>query len=180
MSRPGARKSNGLFVRELRLWGALWHVPDLDSRVTVVRNLRLRTTLARYVVGARTIELGPGFFRLRKRRLAAFCHEAAHAAVALRFGTTEAPHGPTWAGLVGLVGYPTEPTWSAQRLRAIPKRHAVNVSGRRMAYEHRCPVCQFQRLAGRPIRRWRCPECAAMGLPGVLIVTRKATAKEAR
>ena len=161
------------FAKELRAWGFLWRVPALGSIVMVAPNFRLRTTLARYVLKLRTIELGPGFFRLRRRRLAVLCHEAAHAAVALKFTAAEKPHGLIWASLVEEAGYPAQTTWALPRGRAASNRRNIRNTRKRLVYEHRCPVCQFRRLARRPVRVWRCPECLAAGLPAVLTVTRK-------
>jgi ribosomal protein L37AE/L43A len=180
MRRSGDKRCAGLFAKELRAWGHLWHAPALGSLVTVAPNFRLRTTFARYVVKARTIELGPGFFRLRRRRLAVLCHEAAHAAVDLRFGQAEQPHGPNWASLVEAAGFTARSTWAVPRRRGTSKWSDIGNARKRLMYEHRCPVCQFRRLAGRPVREWRCPECSAAELPGVLTVTRKETAKEIR
>lgn len=180
MKLDGDNRCAELFATELRAWSLLWHVPSLGSLVRVTLNSRLRATLARYVVKTRTIEVGSGFFRLRKRRLAVLCHEAAHAAVALKFSPTERPHGPIWTSLVEAAGYPAQPTWVVPRRQGTSKRPDIRNTGKRLAYEHRCPVCQFRRLAGRPVREWRCPECAEAGLPGMLTVTRKDMAKEAR
>jgi ribosomal protein L37AE/L43A len=45
---------------------------------------------------------------------------------------------------------------------------------RRGVWEHRCPVCQMSRVAGRPVREWRCASCLRVGLEGGLIITRRA------
>ncbi|MGO9037100.1 MAG: SprT-like domain-containing protein [Steroidobacteraceae bacterium] len=180
MKLDGNKRCAGLFTKELRAWGHLWRVPALGSLVTVAPNFRLRTTLARYVLKARTIELGPAFFRLRRRRLAVLCHEAAHAAVAIKFNLAEQPHGPIWVSLVEAAGYPARSTWAVPRRRVTSKRAHVGNVRKRLVYEHRCPVCQFRRLAGRPVRVWRCPECSAAGLPAVLTVTRKEMVPEIR
>ncbi len=180
MKRNGVKRCAELFTKELTAWGYLWQIPALGSRVTVARNSRLRTTLARYVVRARAIELGPGFFRLRNRRLAVLCHEAAHAAVALKFSPAEQPHGLIWASLVEAAGYPAQSTWAVPRRRVTSKRTDAKNTRHRLVYEHRCPVCQFQRVARRPVRIWRCPECSATGLAGVLTMTRKKMAEEVR
>lgn len=164
-------RSAGLFAKELRAWSRLWRVPALGAVVTVAPNIRLRTTLARYVLKSRTIELGAGFFRLRRHRLAVLCHEAAHAAVALKFNSAEQPHGPIWVSLVKAAGYPVRSTWAVPRRRVTSKRADVRNIRKRLVYEHRCPVCQFRRLARRPVRVWRCPECSAAELPAVLTVT---------
>ncbi len=42
-----------------------------------------------------------------------------------------------------------------------------------VVYDHRCPVCGVNRIAGRPVRRWRCRACVEAGREGRLeIVTR--------
>lgn len=180
VKRAGNKQGGVRFTRELRAWGVLWDVPGLESLVTVVPNGRLRTTLARYIVKARTIELGPGFFRLRGHRSAVICHEAAHAAILFRFGHVEEPHGPIWASLVAAAGYPAKSTWAVQRRRVATGRPDVRKSRKPRVYEHRCEVCHFRRLAGRPVRVWRCPECSAAGLPGLLTVTSTEWAMEVR
>ena len=38
---------------------------------------------------------------------------------------------------------------------------------------HRCPVCDFSRVAARPVRSWRCADCVAAGLGGNLVITEK-------
>jgi ribosomal protein L37AE/L43A len=43
-------------------------------------------------------------------------------------------------------------------------------SGRR--YSHTCPVCQSRRVAGRPVRGWRCARCVEAGLLGNLTIRR--------
>jgi len=180
MKLDADKRYAGLFTSDLRAWGVLWRVPALASLVTVASNYRLHTTLARYVLKARTIELGPGFFRLRTRRLAVLCHEAAHAAVAIKLCPAEKPHGPIWVSLVEAAGYSAQPTWAVPRRRIPCKRPDVRNARSQLVYEHRCPVCQFRRLAKRPVPAWRCPECFAAKLPGALMVTRQDIAKGAR
>ena len=163
--------------KELRRWGPLWGCPALARRVSVTKNPRLRATVARYVLRTQTIELGPRFFRLRQDRLAVLCHEAAHAAVVFKCGPTAAPHGSVWARLVKMAGYPT------RRVRCVPtqgRHHGALTprhNGNRTIFEHRCPVCQFLRVARRPVPTWRCPDCTQAGLDGVLQITRFDQAK---
>ena len=166
------------FVRQLRVWGRAWGIPDLGKIVSVARNPRLRTTIARYVLRTRTIELGTAFFHLRKHRMAVLCHEAAHAAVTLRYGTNSRPHGAVWASLVQAVGY------APQRIRKVrvrdndPIQPPARQTASRPRYEHRCPVCHFRYLAHRPVRTWRCPECAGIGLSQGLTVKPKDLSKD--
>ena len=178
MKPDGNKLQAGLFANNLRTWGLLWRVPALGSLVTVESNWRLRTTIARYVLRTRTIELGPGFFRLRKRRLAVLCHEAAHAAVAFKFGPAEQPHGPIWASLVEAAGYSARRVWVVPRRRVTCNSRDGRKPRSQLVYEHRCPVCQSWRLARRPVRTWRCAECSAANLTGVLTIVHREICKE--
>ena len=158
--------------KELRRWGRLWGCRALANRVSFTKNVRLRATVARYVLRTQTIELGPRFFRLRKERLAVLCHEAAHAAVVLKCGPTAAPHGSVWARLVKMAGYPTCRVCYARILRRHHGAPAARHTGNQTVFEHRCPVCHFRRLARRHVPTWRCPECVEAGLDGMLQITR--------
>ena len=102
------------------------------------------------------------------------CHELAHVVAYELNGRNCRPHGPEWASLMRQAGY-------APRIRIdirdLPVDYAAWLSAqiaRRASTEfvHRCPVCQASRIAGRPVRRWRCLRCREAGLDGVLTITR--------
>jgi ribosomal protein L37AE/L43A len=59
---------------------------------------------------------------------------------------------------------------------------AQRAARRRWVWRHRCPVCRAERIAGHPVRQWRCRPCRAAGREGTLTITRiaaRAAAKEA-
>jgi predicted SprT family Zn-dependent metalloprotease len=95
------------------------------------------------------------------------CHESAHLAARDLYGRRCQPHGPEWVALVRAAGF--EPRrripWAA------PSPPPQRLAARRRRYIHRCPVCQLQRIAWRPIRAWRCAACVAAGLPGRLEIS---------
>ena len=98
------------------------------------------------------------------------CHEAAHIAAPIKAGRRIRPHGPEWQALVRECGY--KPRVRLQVPDFFAQRQARRNGGNREAvYEHRCPVCQTQRLASRPQRRWRCADCVDAGLDGKLTIT---------
>jgi SprT-like family len=168
------------YARALRRWGRIWGLPTLLRRVSVARNRRLRSTVARYVIEGQRIELGQKYFRLRKDRLAVFCHEAAHAAIVLKFGLTATPHGSSWMRLVEEAGFPTQAVRHIRDDRRNPQPSSAKRARRRALYEHRCPVCHFRRLAGRTVSVWRCPVCVESGLEGMLMTKRLDQGREGR
>lgn len=148
----------------LESWGRLWGVPDLASRVRVRFEPRLRRSLGRCRPADGRIALHPD---LRESGLLSevLCHEAAHVAAHLLHGPGAKPHGAEWRGLVEAAGHP-----AAVRLRfgdAPPPRRSTST------WVHRCPVCQMERTARRPVPVWRCRACVEAGLDGALVVERR-------
>ena len=152
----------------------------LDARIRV--NPRLVRSVARYRRETGVIELGLRFFRLRARRTEVLCHELAHVAVHRTYGKSARPHGREWrqlvasAGFVALARLPATPGRCAEKTRTkenpsggSPEYRLANL---RNVYEHRCPVCQTNRRAKRPVSQWRCANCVAVGLPGTINITR--------
>jgi len=162
----------------LKQWARLWRCRPLAS-VKCAVNGRLSVSLGRCRPAARAIELNQRLLshacRLRREVL---CHEAAHFAVRELHGRAAKPHGTEWRELVTLAGFePTVAISVAPRGSAGPSdsgsdpaRRTRVVGGYR--YEHRCPVCQFRRMARRPVGRWRCAACVGAGLEGVLLIRR--------
>lgn len=162
----------------LRQWARLWRCRPLAS-VKCAVNPRLTVSLGRCRPAARAIELNQRLLshagQLRREVL---CHEAAHFAVRELHGRAAKPHGSEWRQLVTLAGF--EPTAAI----SLAPRGPANPSGswshparktrvvRGYRYEHRCPVCQFTRMARRPVGRWRCAACVGAGLDGVLLIRR--------
>lgn len=103
-------------------------------------------------------------------------HELAHLAVHARHGQTVAPHGAEWSALMRVAKVPSGARITARcRARSTEPVSAAALSTdapvrRRSRYEHRCPVCQMTRIAKRPVSRWRCRACSAVGLEGRLSI----------
>lgn len=148
-------------------WSEAWSLPDLPEAVVIDLNRRLRTRVGRYCPDGHRIELGPRFLSLRSRKAEVLAHELAHAAVRRRYSRNCKPHGPEWKSLVRAAGF--EPMLR-MRVRATPT--TATSSGDAARYQHRCPVCQMTRLAGKPVTAWRCRSCAVAGLPGLLVIER--------
>lgn len=161
--------------RWIRKWTRLWGCPELGqiARVSFDRSLKRslgRARLARdEVILHESLRMAPDEV-LRE----VLCHEMAHLATHRLHGAAVRPHGAEWRDLVSAAGYP--PRARAELGIPIP-----GVRGRPRArdWEHRCPVCQSVRFAGRPMGQWRCAECLDAGLCGDLIITSRAKGEEA-
>ena len=161
----------------LRRLGALWEAPELVD-IPVALNPRLSRTLGRLVGRPRRIELGPRAFVSAKRLREVVTHEGAHAVLAVKAGSTPAPHGPEWRRLMAIAGYPQargahwrrhSPAGQSPQQKQQPKpRTPASI-----AYDHWCPVCQSSRQARRPVKAWRCAACIAAGLDGRLEITKR-------
>ena len=159
-------------------WARVWEVPGLESRVRVEWSSRLTRSLGRALPARRVVRLS-GVLRRRPALLrAVLCHELAHIAAweqrrrsappergAKR--RVEGPHGPTWASLVRAAGF--DPVLRVALGKSAAKRPPSN-----LRWIHRCPVCQFRRVAKRPVSAWRCARCVEAGLAGDLLISRRA------
>jgi predicted SprT family Zn-dependent metalloprotease len=155
----------------VKKWAKQWGLPDLEKRVRLVENPRLRTSLGRARPSRGLIELNPVLKGARRRRFTeALCHELAHVAIRVQGVRHARPHGPEWRSLVKAAGFEPRPLAPARSGAMTPRTRA-----QRPRYEHRCMVCQFRRLANRRAPNWRCPICCEDGLPGMLVVTRRKT-----
>ena len=156
-------------VALLERLGATWHAPTLAT-VTVVFEPALRTTLARYRSQSRRIEINPRLWGAldEPTRRELLIHEAAHAVVS--DGSPKArPHGAEWRELMSRAGI-ASPRHLVRGCR--PSRAPARATTATARFEHRCPVCQTVRFASRPVRAWRCAQCAAAGLPGTFVIQR--------
>ena len=149
-------------------WARAWDVPDLPERVQIRESRRMRVSLGRCVAERGEIRIASFVLAAPAALLEeVLCHELAHVAVALRHGRWR-PHGPEWKELMRRAGREPRariPAGEVDRLLARAPR-------RRILWEHRCPLCHASRLAGRPVRNWRCARCRAAGLTGRLVITR--------
>jgi hypothetical protein len=158
---------NALLQRALE-WASLWGVPELLEGMSIKRNRRLRTTVARWIEEKKCVELGPRFFSLNKHQSDVLCHELAHAAAVQLHGKSISPHGSEWCALVRAAGYAP-----SSKLRSA--RNMTGISGTRTSstqYEHRCLVCHTVRYAKRRMISWKCVECVRSGLSGQLEIRR--------
>ena len=163
-----------LVTETVEQWARLWELPALASAVSVAFSRRLRTTLGRSTPATRRVVMNAALLDgADARLLEVLCHELAHVATYLRYGAAARPHGPEWAALVRQAGYPPATHAAVSTVR----RAASAPRPQHYSVVHTCPVCQTRRFARRPVRRWRCAECVAAGLPGELTVTRTAPAQ---
>jgi predicted SprT family Zn-dependent metalloprotease len=166
MTTSIARESHAVRVAQAYL-GALakaWKQPWLRS-LTVIVNPRLSTAAGRCITASGVIELSRKTTRrVRRVQREVVCHEAAHAVVWRRLGRSVRPHGPEWRALVRAAGFEPRPT-----LTRCGARHD-HLS--RTLFMHVCDVCHFAKRARRRMTLWRCPECRAIGLEGLLRIDR--------
>ena len=154
-------------------WSETWDLPHLPDRIQVKASSRMRVSLGRCLASQGEIRIAqfllsgpPGLLE------EVLCHEVAHAAAAARFGARIRPHGTEWRGLMRDAGF--EPR---TRIPDTELPHdTLAATRRRVFWRHRCPICEASRIAGRPVRGWRCAKCLAAGLGGQLDIRRGDTA----
>jgi predicted SprT family Zn-dependent metalloprotease len=162
--RIRARRIQEAGQEHLAQLAAAWKYPPV-AHIEIVLNPSLRSTLARWSPGANVIELNLKLKARRPRMLReVIAHEAAHVVVFDRFFHDARPHGPEWAELMRVIGYEPRATLVKCGYRR-PRHNARRV-------RHFCPICHFSRFAKRRMGAWRCPECRAIGLEGVLEIER--------
>lgn len=149
--------------------GEGWGLPRLGSEVSINVSTRMRVSLGRCAPGMGVIRIASflldGPPALLEEVLA---HELAHVATARLHGPGCRPHGVEWRALMREAGHDPRPTIPHAELdRLIPLDE-----GRRVSWVHRCPRCDARRLAGRPVKQWRCSRCQVFGFGGRLIVER--------
>jgi predicted SprT family Zn-dependent metalloprotease len=131
------------------------------SRLHIAINPFLKSTLARWRPPGNVLEISSrATFRRPELLREVITHEAAHVVVWNRFAGSVRPHGPEWADLMRAAGVQPRATL----VRCGHRRPTVQS----IRVRHYCPVCHFSRFARRRMLRWRCPECRAIGLEGVL------------
>lgn len=153
----------------MKQWTSTWGVPGLEDAVDISFSTRLSQSLGRCSPSTGRIVLSESLRGRPSAEIAdALCHELAHVAAFLLYGGVVHAHGREWMELVRGVGF------TPRVYRGVPRSgatRAVSVRRRSLRFEHRCPVCQAARVARRPVLRWRCAECWAVGLSGEMVVT---------
>lgn len=155
---------------------SIWGVPGLEAILDIRVSQRMRTSLGRCRASSGEIRIASFLLEAPESLVREVVgHEVAHAAAVELHGSGVRPHGPEWKALMSAAGLEPRVRLPAVDLGRLPAR----ARRARVVWEHRCPVCQMQRLAGRPVRQWRCAACREAGLNGALVITRT-TAERAR
>lgn len=152
-------------------WATLWDIPGLASQVTVEFSSRMTRSLGRCYPERLLIRLSERLTKApRSILLETLCHELAHIAVHELNGGKTGPHGPAWADLMRAAGFEprTRLCYPCSEAPIIRRR-----GQQRRLYVHHCPVCQMERIARRPVKRWRCSACVEAGLDGKLQIGRR-------
>ena len=152
-------------------WGQVWGVPDLATQVRLELSHRMRTSLGGFYARERLIRIADTLLEAPPHLLhEVLCHEAAHAAVEVLHGPGARSHGRQWKELMRRVGLEPRVHVPGAELGGASQKAAR----KRWVWRHRCPHCRAERLAGRPVRQWRCRPCLDAGGDGKLTVTRVA------
>jgi predicted SprT family Zn-dependent metalloprotease len=150
-------------------WSTQWGVPDLRGEVKLELSHRMRSSLGGFYARERVIRIADTLLEAPPHLLhEVLCHEAAHAAVEILHGGRARSHGREWRELMRRVGLEPRVHVPGAELGRASQRAAR----KRWAWRHRCPHCRAERIAGRPVRQWRCRPCQAAGGDGRLTVTR--------
>jgi hypothetical protein len=72
-------------------------------------------------------------------------------------------HGPTWQQLMRQAGFEAR-----RRMHAESPRVPHGTRPPHRLFQHRCPVCGFQRTSSHRVHGWRCKDCVSAGLDGHL------------
>ncbi|MBK7521696.1 MAG: SprT-like domain-containing protein [Gammaproteobacteria bacterium] len=146
-------------------WLDVWGVPARLRRVRIEFSSRLTSSLGMSYPERGLIRLNISLLNEDACLFdAALCHELAHLVIFHRHGSSVSPHGREWQALMSAAGF--EP-----KVRLGIAQHETGRTARR--YHHICPVCHASRIASRPMPRWRCSQCVAQGLEGVLSIRDK-------
>lgn len=152
-------------------WSTTWGVPDLRREVRLELSHRMRSSLGGFYAQGRVIRIADTLLEAPPPLLQeVLCHEAAHAAVEILHGGRARSHGREWRELMRRVGLEPRVHVPGAELGQASQRAAR----KRWVWRHRCPHCRAERIAGRPVRQWRCRPCQSAGGDGKLKVTRVA------
>ncbi|MBL7221942.1 MAG: SprT-like domain-containing protein [Phycisphaerae bacterium] len=151
--RPGDPLPAGATLKAIaERCGRAWEIPDLDRRVTIVYNPRLRTTLGRAMLEDNRVELNVRLLRAYPDELpGTLIHELAHLAVRMRYGNAR-PHGREFKALMRSVNMPADATHHLDTA-------GVKLQRRRYVYLHRCGDCGMMFIARKPRRDCYCKAC---------------------
>lgn len=149
-----------LFLDLITRWAACWGTPQLPDRVVVTFSTRLAKSLGR--VNPKT-----GSIRLNERLkssprdflIEVLCHEAAHVAVYILYGSRAKPHGIEWQGLIRIAGY--RPTTSLIHSSLKPIIQSKTTHRR---HQYRCLVCHQDFFVSHKNSRLHCPTCHEPGV----------------
>lgn len=156
--------------KRLAHWLRVWDVPELGASLRIEFSPRLKRAFGRCYQEERLIRLTPSLLDSQSHLLAEIlCHEAAHAAVFERDGADAQPHGAEWEDLMRMVGF--EP-----RVRIPVVVKSKTSTAGRVVYLHRCPNCELERHAARPMHDWRCRTCVASRSEGRLLIRKQVAA----
>jgi predicted SprT family Zn-dependent metalloprotease len=159
--------------RRLAHWLDCWNVPELSATLRIEFSPRLKRAFGRCYQEDRLIRLTPSLRDTQSHLLAEIlCHEAAHAAVYERHGDDAQPHGGEWEDLMRQVGF--EP-----RVRIPVVVKSTGAASDRVVYLHRCPNCELERHAARPMHDWRCRTCVRSRSEGRLLIRKQVAARKA-
>jgi len=163
LSWPQVQKHLGsLGSRYFRSWGLKEKALPSTSIST-----RLRRSLGTCNLESNEVRLHRSLLDSKKDLLEeVYCHELAHLAVFIKYGTSVRPHGPEWQILMRVAGYKPN-----VRIKATFEMDSNRDStSPKLYYRHFCPVCQTTRSSKRPQPRWRCAECVEAGLSGEMTI----------
>ena len=139
----------------------LWDNANLAPKIQVKFSNRITRSLGRTQPAAKIIRLNPLLqTRLRHLLEEVLCHELAHIAAHHLHGDAIRPHGLEWQTLMRVASY--EPRVRIEADLGPPPAHQSR------CYTHRCPVCHAVRVAKKRMVHWRCAECVANGLEGIM------------
>lgn len=154
--------------RRLDRWLVRWGTPSLVRTLRVEFSPRLTRAFGRCYQQQKLIRLTPSLLDSQSWLLAEIlCHEAAHAAVHDLHGASARPHGEEWEDLMRAAGF--EPR---VRIPVVVRAAGGEATRPRVAYLHRCPLCEASRRATRPMHQWRCRTCEDTRTRGRLEIER--------
>ena len=144
-----------------RKFCAIWDVAEIADEIQVSFSNRITRSLGRTQPASKIVRLNPRLITSKRDVFkAVVCHELAHIAAQHLHGGSIRPHGREWQALVRAAGH--EPCVQMEvELGITPVKQDK-------CYTHYCPVCHTRRTAKKQMKRWRCGECVANGLSGIL------------